>query len=333
MKIITLLTICFLPLLLLGQEVNITGRWEGYLDQSAAASKMPGYKVYWDKGVWKKGVKTHRLRLTFKEKKRADYHVGEYYINDALNKAHYGRFAIKATYSKGKVHYETTSKIFEVKNSLNLGFCYSEATLKWSEDSQYEYLEGTWRGWNEERRACANAHVWLRRRKRTPTPPPPPPPPPVEQPKEPVAEPPVVATPPTEVTPDPKPVEPETQPKPVAPLEKELTERAVVPKQQFEVSDQLVDLAIWDHDRADGDVVSLVHNGQVILSEYTLTTAPKWLKLKLQPGKNVITLIAHNLGTVPPNTATVEVHHSGTKKRFALESDFRKSESVVIIRP
>jgi hypothetical protein len=33
---------------------DLNGLWTGYLDQSAAASKIKGYKVYWDKGFWKK---------------------------------------------------------------------------------------------------------------------------------------------------------------------------------------------------------------------------------------------------------------------------------------
>ena len=38
---------------------DLTGVWTGYLDQSEAAAKIKGYKVYWDKGFWKKGKKTH----------------------------------------------------------------------------------------------------------------------------------------------------------------------------------------------------------------------------------------------------------------------------------
>jgi len=125
MKRILLLLICLFPILLLAQEVNLTGRWEGYLDQSKAASEMKGYQVYWEKGIWKKGVKTHKLRLTFKApERRASYYTGEYYINNSMNKAQYGRFAIKATYKNGLVEYETTKKIFEVKNSINTSFTY-----------------------------------------------------------------------------------------------------------------------------------------------------------------------------------------------------------------
>lgn len=332
MKRASLLFICLFPLFLLAQEVNLTGRWEGYLDQSASASKMKGYQVYWEKGIWKKGVKTHKLRLTFKAPERkSKYYKGEYYITNSLNKAQYGRFAIKATYKNGIVEYETTSKIFEVKNRINTSFCYSTAKLKWSEDQYYEYLEGEWEGWNEDRRACASAHVWLRRRKRVPTPPPPPP---VEvEDTTPVAEPPVVVeTPPTPPTP-PTPVVVDTPPveSPVIPAGDPSLRQAIT-KERLYVNKDSISISVWDDNRVDGDIISLVYNGKVLLSNHTLTKAPKAFRVKLQPGRNIITLIAHNLGEIPPNTAAVEVERNEGKKRVVLESDMDKSESIVILK-
>lgn len=310
---------------LMAQDVNITGRWEGYLDQSEAASKMEGYKIYWDEGVWRKGVKTHKLRLTFKAAKRNENsHEGEYYINDALNKAHYGRFAIKGTFRNGALHYETTSKIFEVKNRLNFGFCYSKATLKWSEDANYEYLEGTWKGWDEDGTPCADAHVRLRRRKRVPTPPVVedtiPTPPPVEEPPVAVKEEPKEEA---KSTPPPQP--------PVIPLGDPSLRRSVT-KDQLHVDKDSIDIAVWDDNRADGDIISLVYNGKVLLKEYTLTKARQRFRVKLRPGKNVITLIAHNLGEIPPNTAAIEVERNEGRKRVILESDMDKSESIIIYK-
>lgn len=326
MKLTSLLFLCLFPSFLFAQEVNLTGRWEGYLDQSKAASKMEGYKVYWEKGLWKKGTKTHKLRLTFKAPKRhASSYTGEYYINNAINKAQYGRFAIKATYKNGFVNYETTSKIFEVKNQINTSFCYSTAKLKWSEDQYYEYLEGEWQGWNEERRACASAHVWLRRRKRVPTPPKPPTP--LVQDTTPVLEPPVVTTPPTPpVVVDTPPVE-----SPVIPTGDPSLRKAIT-KEQLHINKDSIDIAVWDDNRVDGDIISLVYNGKVILSRHTLSKIPKTFRVKLQPGRNIITLIAHNLGEVPPNTAALEIERNEGKKRIVLSSDMDKSESIIILK-
>ena len=147
---IFILSILLLGLINLSAQ-DINGQWEGYLDQSAAASKMSGYQDYWKKGLWKKGDKTHNLKMTFKYNEKKKAYTGEYYINEKVNPAHYARFAIRATISsKNKVRYTTTSKVFETKNTLNVGFCYNSATLNYSEDDQYEYLEGSWRGWNDD---------------------------------------------------------------------------------------------------------------------------------------------------------------------------------------
>lgn len=325
MKTYTLLFILLLAscTALLAQDVDISGRWEGYLDQSAAASKIEGYQIYWEKGVWKKGVKTHDLRLTFNYDKRKGYYTGEYYINDAIKKAHYGRFAIKATYKNGKVKYETTKRIFEVKNSLNLGFCYSEATLKWYVKGDYEYLEGPWRGWNDKRRACAAAHIRLRRRRRTP--------PPVEVEVKDTVPAPVVVEPDPPVVNSPTEVDPPPVNSPVIPPA-DYTTRKDITKDQLHINKDSIDIAIWDDNRADGDIITLLYNGEVLIKEYTLRKQPRRFRVKLKSGKNIITLIAHNLGEIPPNTAAVKIEREEGYKHVVLESDMNKSESIIIIK-
>ena len=144
---------------------DLTGAWEGYLDQSKEAAKIDGYKDYWKKQFWKKGEKTHVLKLTFKYNEKKNIYTGEYYIIETVHAAHYAKFAIKATFSNNKASYNTTTKIFETQNTLNTSFCHSKATLNYSEDEGYEYLEGEWMGWNDASRACAGAHVKVRRKK------------------------------------------------------------------------------------------------------------------------------------------------------------------------
>lgn len=312
---------------------HIGGEWKGYLDQSSEASKMDSYKSYWEKGLWAKNKKTHDLKLTFRYDYKKKKYTGEYYINESVSKSHYARFGFDATFENKKAYYKTTEKIFETKNTLNLGFCFSEATLNYTEDDRYEYLEGEWKGWNDNNRACAGAHIWVRRRKYTREEPKTEPII-IEEKKELVEEEVLVIVEQKDTIVEQKNVIVETIQTPLQEntLDIDYKDRKIVTKDLMHVDKDSVELEIWDSNREDGDIVSLELNGQLILQNYTLTNAKKVLKVYLQKGENVLILIAHNLGEIPPNTAAISIERDEGKKRVVLESDMGTSQSIKIIR-
>ncbi len=70
-------------------------------------------------------------------------------------------------------------------------------------------------------------------------------------------------------------------------------------------SDQIV-LEIWDGTQVDNDRISILYNGDEILSNYSLTKERKRLSLPLGGNElNMISIIALNEGGDPPNTANV----------------------------
>lgn len=305
----------------MAQDLNIGGRWLGYLDHSEGATAKDGYKDYWERGVWKAGTKTHNVELLLQYNKKKDNYIGEYYTEEASKKTHYARFAVRATVDKkGGVYYKTTSKIFETKNQLNPGFCFSEANLTWTEDKKYEYLEGTWTSWDNKKKTCAPAHIWLRRKKRFKDNP------------EPILA--VVEKIDTVVEMNsivpPKQkdtlVEEPFVPKPA------YSNRKLVIKETLHVPKDSIWIQVSDSNREDGDIISLEFNGELLVKEYTLTTAKKGFRVKLQPGVNILTLIAHNLGEIPPNTAALEIERAEGRKLIILESDMDTSESIQIIK-
>ena len=75
---------------------------------------------------------------------------------------------------------------------------------------------------------------------------------------------------------------------------------------QFEWKGDTCTLDIYDGGVIDGDEVSLLFNGETILSNYVLTKQKKQLKLLLKKNRNnTITIVAEYEGKVPPNTANV----------------------------
>lgn len=299
---------------------NMAGRWEGYLDHSEGASSKDGYKEYWERGVWKEGTNTHNVQLTLVFDKKKNRYTGEYYIEEASKKTHFARFAVRATASNKGINYKADAKIFETKNSRNRGFCFSEAQLTWSEDKKYEYLQGVWTSWDDKKKTCAPAHIWVRRKKRFSSPPVP-----VLATVEKidtVVEMNIVATKTTT----------STSPKEPLVAKPAYSNRKQIVKETIHVPKDSIWVQVWDSNREDGDIISLEFNGQILLKEHTLTRNKKGFRVPLLPGVNTLTLIAHNLGEIPPNTAAIEVERKEGHKLIVLESDMDTSESIQIIK-
>lgn len=87
----------------------------------------------------------------------------------------------------------------------------------------------------------------------------------------------------------------------------------------------------YDNGEIDGDSISVIYNGKVILSNRKLTDKPLTLNLTIDDdeAENVITMYADNLGTIPPNTALMVVTDGDKRYEVRITSDTEKSGSVV----
>lgn len=320
MKVSLLFFISFLSFKTLIAQ-DIAGRWEGYLDHSEGASVKDGYKDYWERGIWKEGTKTQNVELTLQFNKKKKTYSGEYYTEDATKKTHYARFAIRATADdNGAVYYKTTSKIFETKNQLNQGFCFNQANLNRTVDKKYEYLEGAWKSWDNNNNQCVPAHIWIRRKRRFKDSP---------QPVLVIVEKIDTVVEMNNIVP---PKQKDTLVQEPLVSKPAYSNRKLVTKETIHVPKDSIWIQVSDSNREDGDIISLEFNGQLLIKEYTLTTTQKGFRVRLQPGINILTLIAHNLGEIPPNTAALKIERTEGWKRIILESDMDTSESIQIIK-
>jgi ligand-binding sensor domain-containing protein len=93
-----------------------------------------------------------------------------------------------------------------------------------------------------------------------------------------------------------------------------------------------VEILIWDTQKIDGDTVSLMLNDKFILENHALTKRPFRVRATLSNGKNnKLILYAHNLGEIPPNTATISILDLGGQKEVTLMSDKKNASAVVVI--
>lgn len=89
-------------------------------------------------------------------------------------------------------------------------------------------------------------------------------------------------------------------------------------------------LVVYDNGIEDGDSISIMHNNVTIAANRRITVAYQQFEILLDTMQtdHEITFIAHNLGSIPPNTATLEII-AGTKK-YALTASTDLSKNAVI---
>jgi hypothetical protein len=91
-----------------------------------------------------------------------------------------------------------------------------------------------------------------------------------------------------------------------------------------------VSVTLYDNGEIDGDSISLYLNNELLLQHYKLTAEAKVLLVPIDKSLpvNRLVLFAENLGTLPPNTALMEVTVHGKTYELFLSTDYKKNASV-----
>ncbi|MFT4830749.1 MAG: tetratricopeptide (TPR) repeat protein [Psychroserpens sp.] len=111
----------------------------------------------------------------------------------------------------------------------------------------------------------------------------------------------------------------------------EFAGRKITYVQELVVRSKNITIDLWDNKEQDGDIVSVYLNGDSIIAKYSLTKDKKQFQVQLNASKsNDIFLFAHNLGTIPPNTVSIEISDGTTSEKIVLNSDLSSSEAVLI---
>ncbi len=100
------------------------------------------------------------------------------------------------------------------------------------------------------------------------------------------------------------PIEPEEPEKTALP--KEFKGRKVVGQKTQESNHRQIEIKLYDDKTQDGDIVTVYFNGEPIVERFTVTKKGIKFKINLEPGSNYLLMYAHNLGSIPPNTATIQ---------------------------
>ncbi|WP_207493813.1 hypothetical protein [Aridibaculum aurantiacum] len=89
---------------------------------------------------------------------------------------------------------------------------------------------------------------------------------------------------------------------------------------------------MYDNGVEDGDSISILHNDKIVQHHVAVRVKPIVFQLLLnnEPGEHVITLVAHNLGSIPPNTAMIEINADGKTHVISASADMHKNAVIKI---
>ena len=284
----------FFATVLSAQNLDFSGHWEGFIDQSKAASRNDGYDDYWGKGLWKKGEPTAKIWIDLypdgENNYKGTYKIG-FWGDTSINTT----YNIQANTSNGFLYWRTN-----LEQEYKSPFCFNKTKLSYqnpnAEKDSFDVLAGSWDGWSGWGGDCARGVIVIQRLR------------------------------------NPKPTEPVQKDTTVFefPPNQPIPTRKLSEKTNLQVKDKIVEIAIWDKNRIDGDTVKLFWNGQLLLDNWGLTAEKKIIRLNLEQPNNVLLMQAVNLGTIPPNTATITISSGKQRQTIELNSDMHSSELIKI---
>jgi hypothetical protein len=104
-----------------------------------------------------------------------------------------------------------------------------------------------------------------------------------------------------------------------------------VVKQIFTDSAELL-VEVYDNGVIDGDTVSIYHNNELVIAKAALSAKPISLRIRCdaaQPHHELV-MVAHNLGSIPPNTSLMIVTAGEQRYEVFISSDNKKNAKVLV---
>ena len=102
----------------------------------------------------------------------------------------------------------------------------------------------------------------------------------------------------------------------------------------FFSADSLV-LSLYDNGTVDGDTVSVVLNGTVIIAKKSLTESAIRTTIHITPAQGdslQLVMYAENLGSIPPNTGVLVIQDGNNRNEIRFAGDMQKSSAIILKR-
>ncbi len=114
--------------------------------------------------------------------------------------------------------------------------------------------------------------------------------------------------------------------------QRKIEQRDIVLLNIFRFKEDSVMIKIYDNGVIDGDVISLIINGEVVFDKIKLTTAPLTYALKASSASQFqIEFYADTLGEIPPNTGLITISSASKTSEVLFSSDLKKSAAIKVV--
>lgn len=99
------------------------------------------------------------------------------------------------------------------------------------------------------------------------------------------------------------------------------------------ITDKEMLIKVTDNAITDGDTISIIHNGVLIADRIKVSAKPFEIRIELSKDHPLheLVLVAHNLGSIPPNTALLTIVYGKKEYRVLALADLKKN-AVIIFR-
>ncbi len=118
-------------------------------------------------------------------------------------------------------------------------------------------------------------------------------------------------------------------------IEQMFTSRKKTFVTEIPVAGDTIELNFYDHAEIDGDSISLFLNNHLVQKNILLKAQPYTVKFAVKDldASNELTMVAENLGSIPPNTSLMVACINGIRYEARLESDENSSAMIRFIKP
>jgi hypothetical protein len=111
-----------------------------------------------------------------------------------------------------------------------------------------------------------------------------------------------------------------------------VAERKISPPQIVNFKSDSLELALYDNGEVDGDTVSVLLNGEIILAKQGLKSAAIKKTIYVPSDSVTMVLYAENLGKYPPNTGLLIIHDGDETYQIRFSADLQQNAAVIFKR-
>lgn len=124
-------------------------------------------------------------------------------------------------------------------------------------------------------------------------------------------------------------------PKPVLSIEEKFVQRTRKLVTEIPLHGDTLEINFYDHAEIDGDSISLFIGNRLLKDHILLKASPYTLKFAVKDlgDETELTMVAENLGSIPPNTSLMIAYIDGVRHEARLESTENSSAMIRFIKP